>query len=83
MVERKVYIAKHALTKGIVEINDWRFLESDKSYIYAKESYSAYKVGTDAFFDREEALKNACKKRDDKVKSLKKQIEKLEGMRFE
>lgn len=79
----KVYITKYALTKGIVEINDWRFLESDKSYIYAKESYSAYKVGTDAFFDREEAVKNAYKKRDKKIESLKKQIDKLNTLKFE
>lgn len=79
----KVYITKHALTKGIIECEDWNFFESNKSYIYTKEYYLNYKVGKDAFFDREEAIKNAYKKRDDKVKSLKKQIEKFEKLKFE
>lgn len=83
MVERKVYITKNALLCGITEKDSYRESTLDKSLIFVKGNYTPYKIGKDAFFDKEDAIKNAYERRDKKVAELKKQIEKFEKLKFE
>lgn len=77
----KVWIVKYALTQGIIEKevrgckND--MVADDTSYItahYHKEDYC---------LDKQSALAKAEQMRQKKIASLKKQIEKLEKMKFE
>lgn len=86
---KKVYITKDALTKGILEI-DAKVEPSyyDQNIVYARV-YDRYlgteffRVGSEVFLTKEEALKDAEKRRIKKIDSLKKQIKKLENIKFE
>ena len=87
----KVYITKYALTDGIYEC------EARKPYEYSEgyqtdgtDESKAVKVGfRQGLFFKGQWTNSACKAverakemRDKKLQSLKKQIEKLESMRF-
>jgi hypothetical protein len=53
-------------------------------YIYTKEQYPRqFVVGRDAFLELNDAIAAAYAARDKKIASLKKQIAKLEKLRFE
>ncbi len=74
----KVYVTKYALTAGItVEeaeiVGDW-------ADIYLRPSL---KLGRDAFETWEEARVDAELRRQRRIASLKRQLKKLEEMRFE
>lgn len=75
----KVYITKYALTKGILEkeasVSDLR--------AFCNGDYSSYGIGSEAFYTLEEALNNAEERRNKKIESLKKKINKLENLKFE
>lgn len=77
----KVWITKYALTQGIIEADGVRTSQG----IYIKNSglNTDYFYGSDWYFDKESAIKKAEEMRQKKIASLKKQIEKLEEMRFE
>lgn len=82
-MEERIYITKYALSEGILEkeaeIEDYgRYLRA-----FVKGDYSSYGIGSEAFFKREDALKNAENRRLKKIESLKKQIKKLEKLKFE
>lgn len=72
------YITKYALTKGILEVEG---VVEEKGYmsppLYAKGHYG-YFYKPDYHETLEEAIKQACTMRIEKVKSLEKQIEKLQ-----
>ena len=75
----KVWITKYALTRGIFE------LEVDScgiDVVNGKESLYPYFEG-DWRKTKEEAVLRANCMREQKIKSLKKQIEKLEKMKFD
>lgn len=80
----KAYIIKYALTSGIfladVEANT---LDAG-AYVYRKESigFSSYKLGRDAFLDKDEAIAAAKKLRDRKVASVERQLANLKKMEF-
>lgn len=82
-MEERIYITKYALSKGILEeeavIKDY----GRYSRALVKGDYSSYGIGSEAFFKREDALKNAENRRIKKIESLKKQINKLENLKFE
>lgn len=87
-MKQKVYITKYALTAGITE-NEAEVKPScyNDSIYYASVvdnygGFTSYRVGTDAFYTLEEAVNNAEKKRLKKIESLKKQIVKLEKLKF-
>lgn len=84
-MDKKVYITRYALSKGITETCDYEFSNrsQDQSWIYSSDYFCAYKIGRDAFFDKEDAIRNAYERRDKKVAELKKQIEKFEKLKFE
>lgn len=86
-MEEKVFITKYALTKGIQEAKA-NIIEScnDKNikYSYVKFFYVTNLVlDKDAFIDKSEAIKKAEEMRLKKIESLKKQIKKLEDLKFE
>lgn len=87
-METKVYVTKYALTKGIQErVMNVVKLDFDDNIYYARalESFdwTSFRIGTEAFLTKEEAIKKAEKMRIRKIKSLKKQIEKLDKLKFE
>ena len=80
----KVWITKYALTKGIIEA-DGELTSSDSVSILSRDlslpTHWFYKG--DWFSDKESAIQKAEEMRQKKIASLKKQIEKLERVRFE
>lgn len=82
-MNKKVYITKYALSRGIIETCDYKISSRDPSWIYSTNHFYNYKIGRDVFFEREEAIKDAYQKRDKKIKSLKKQIDNLNTLKFE
>lgn len=85
----KVWITKYALTKGIIETDVYEeCLGTDPSgnMISVKSNgYVSYfhGKGNDWHTTKESAIQKAEEMRKKKISSLKKQIEKLEKMRFE
>ena len=76
----KVWITKYALTEGIVE------KEAEKlstGGIQTVEQYPAFYRGKDWHGTREAAVKRANEMKEIKIHSLKRQIKKLEDMKFE
>ncbi len=79
----KAYSTKYALTTGIDEVDleiveeVWGFTES-----YETCFRNWYKKGRDWHETRESALARAEEMRKEKIASLRKQIAKLEAMRF-
>lgn len=80
----KVWITKYALTKGIIEA-DGELISSDSVSILNRglslPTHWFYKG--DWHSGKQSAIKKAEEMRQKKIESLKKQIEKLEEMRFE
>lgn len=66
----KVWITKYALTRGIIETDNLNDCYSGKGYSWIH-------------YDKEAAIQKSEEMRQKKIASLKKQIEKLEEMRFE
>lgn len=81
---KKVYITKYALSRGILEkkaeIAD--FMNGHKR-AFVEGDFLSYRIGSEAFFEKEDAIKNAEKRRNKKIESLKKKINKLENLKFE
>lgn len=79
----KVFITKYALTEGIKEIETdiIRSRFENEEYVI-DDSYSYFRIGTNAFTDKSEALKKAEEMKIRKIASLRKQIEKLEKLSF-
>ena len=85
----KVWITKYALTIGIIEIDDSDF---QRTYVKPNGMICFYDEFGDVvcsykrsehFGLKELAIQKAEEMRQKKIASLKNQIEKLEGMRFE
>lgn len=83
-MEQNIYITKYALSEGILE-KEARIRDYGNGHLraFVNGHYSSYGIGSEAFFTKEDALKNAEKRRLKKIESLKKQIEKLKVLRFE
>ena len=85
----KVWITKYALTRGIEEItsDDVSRMLIEKNgdlVMYGKSCMLPVRYNTDNYsLDKESAIKKAEEMRKKKIESLKKQIEKLERIRFE
>lgn len=74
------FVTKYALTRGIVEISSRLRVGSD--LITTNEEYPQYLHKGDWFSTEEEAKVDAENRRKKKIASLKKQIEKLEKLKF-
>lgn len=85
----KVWITKYALTQGVYEaevIDDCRDTDPSGNMIAVKEeSFTPYYHGKGKEWHetKESAISKAEQMRQKKISSLKKQIEKLEKMKFE
>lgn len=81
---KKVYITKYALSRGILEkeakISDFG---CGRLRAFCNGDYSSYGIGSEAFFEKEDAIKNSEERRNKKIESLKKKINKLENLKFE
>lgn len=85
----KVWITKYALTDGIIEAQQFPGAAYDgKEYAFFVDENGQYVTGfyipyEELFWDKNSAIVKAEEMRQKKIASLKKQIEKLEEMRFE
>lgn len=83
---RKVYIVKYALTKGIIETevdeakitNDYIVIRNDMFYLG-----TAFKVNSEIFLDKQQAIMKAKQMIERKIKNLAKQIEILKKKTFD
>ncbi|MGR9107812.1 MAG: hypothetical protein ACU843_12855 [Gammaproteobacteria bacterium] len=80
--DMKYWISKYALTSGIVEVESDPPKAEFGNSIFPKGYCSSFRIGKDAHEKLEEAVKKAEEMRLKKISSLRKQIEKLEKMRF-
>ena len=80
-MEVKRYVTKYALTAGIEEMN-LRPSNVAPGMLCPTNGFSNFYEGKDAFENRSDAVNNAEKQRLRKIASLRKQIEKLEKLRF-
>jgi len=77
----KMWVTKHALTRGIREIEG--VISESGLYVSEKgDIWSSCKIGTDAFPSRAAAITRAHNMRRRKIENLLKQIEKLEKIEF-
>jgi len=78
----KVYITKYALTSGIKE-SEASQTSTPGLIRTMKEEWPSYFSQKDWCADRASAIQQANSMRDKKIESLKKQIKKLEALKFE
>ena len=85
-MKQKVFITKYALTKGIIEC-EMELRYRDDGFIFCHgyidiPNSSGYFYGDDFQLTKEDAIKYAEKRREDKVKIIKKKLLKLEKLSF-
>lgn len=76
-----VWLVKYALTDGVTE-EVVKSTSADKYVFLECNSWNIYTVDRDVFADYGDALKAAETKRKKKLDSLRKQIAKLEKLKF-
>lgn len=76
----KVYITRWSLTEGIIEC-DGQVRKCD-GIVHAEDYFVEFVLNKDAFLTRKAAKQKAEDMRSKKIASLKKQISKLEKMKF-
>lgn len=74
----KLFITKYALTNGIEEVEG----TLDRGCASTHDRFTRYFYGNDWHLTREKAITRAEQMRVSKIASLKKQITKLEGLKF-
>lgn len=77
----KVYITKYALSTGIIETDDAEICSNISGDMISYKNYGYYR-GNDWHKKKEDAVLRAEVMRIKKIESLKKQIEKLDKMKF-
>lgn len=77
----KVYITKYALTRGILEL-DAKDISKSSCTIINKNGWRTYYDGKEWHQTMEDAKLDANSRRIRKIASLKKQLAKLEEMKF-
>jgi hypothetical protein len=82
---RTIYITKYALTTGIIEVlEDPSHTWNNRTLIVqSPHGHNIAYSESEWFFDRQEALAQARKMRDAKIKSLEKKLAKLKSMEFQ
>ena len=80
----KVWITKYTLTQGIFE-KEVKFSTASDDMVVADGTYSEcyHGEGREWHLTKEEAVKKAEEIKDRKIKSIQKQLEKLQNMKFE
>ena len=79
-IEMKVYITKYALTKGIYVVEGE--ISQHNDMFCQNADYPQYFHKPDWHEDWDDALKQASLMKDKKIKSIKKQLSKLENLEF-
>lgn len=82
----KVWITKYALTDGIIEAeSDTQTQNRQKIFAFWNNDEFGffYPQKDEVFFDKQSAIQKAEYMRQKRIESLKKQIKKLEEIRFE
>lgn len=82
MNNMKVYITKYALSTGIIETDDAEICSNIISGDMISSKKYGYFYGNDWHKKKEDAVLRAEVMRIKKIESLKKQIEKLDKMKF-
>ena len=77
----KVWVTKYALTTGVTEHDC--IISSIKGYVQLEEFGDLKKLGREAFGDRNAAIAKAEDMRIKKIASLRRQIAKLEALKFD
>lgn len=78
----KVYITEYALTKGILE-KEAKIAEfAGDLFAHIDGMYKSFLIGYNVFYTKSEAKQKAEEMRTKRIESLKKQIQKLEKMKF-
>lgn len=81
-VNDTVYITKFALSQGIIQATVTNVL-NDRSNSVQLQGYDIYFLkGHEVFLSYQEAIQKAERMRLSKIKSLKKSLEKFEGLKF-
>jgi hypothetical protein len=81
-MEKKIFVFKYALTKGIIEVDAEIKQGIYGEFTKVKNQGNLIYLDKDYVHTKEEALKKAEDMRLKKIESLKKQIVKLEKMKF-
>lgn len=81
-MEKKIFVFKYALTKGIIEVDAEIKQGIYSEFTKVKNQGNLIYLDKDYVHTKEEALKKAEDMRLKKIESLKKQIVKLEKMKF-
>ena len=79
----KVWITKYALTEGIIEADATLVGENIVTCKTSHREYILNEAATECCLSKEKAIERADEIRKVKIHLLKKQIEKLEKMKFE
>jgi len=83
----KFYITKHAVAKGIVELDSSEIgafrTEGGKLTYYDEGQWPVSYAAGEWYTERSLAVLDAERRRDKKIESLRKQLDKLEKMKFE
>lgn len=82
-MEKKIFVFKYALTRGIIEVDAEIGHGTYEEYAKVKNQMDIIWLNRDYVHTKEEALKKAEDMRFKKIESLKKQIVKLEKMKFD
>jgi hypothetical protein len=79
----KVYITKYALTRGIIDEKEVEICKNIPNMVECREAFfHDYFHKPDWHETKEEAIKRAELMKNKKIESLKKQIQKLEKIKF-
>ena len=77
-----LWLTKYALTDGIEEVISCD-ADTGRGYVFLSgRSWSSYKLGRDVHLTHEGAVRAAEAMRKKKIASLRKQVEKLEALKF-
>lgn len=83
MTTRTYWLSKYALSDGIKELTGEESVFNGSSWVDVDGWRGSFKLGRDIHDTREEALDVAEAARIKKIASLRKQIAKLEALKFE
>ena len=77
-----MYVTKYALSAGKVQVMEGKASDNELFYPDGR-SYNGFWVGRECFTDPSDAAKDAEKRKAKKIASIKRQLAKLEQLRFD
>lgn len=78
--KRKAFSTRHALTKGIIEV-EGQYDQINEYLQFGRKYYQYLKKG-EFFFTIEEAIANAEQRRVKKLQSIEKQVKRITAIKF-